>query len=161
MGASELRDNLIKEYENLYTDCNYSSLTYFNAAKSADRWAKGIVFWPAVVSAVAALMVAVNFPKQIGAVSAIASAVVATASYLGAGKRADSLRDSAKKLTILRHKVRLEMHLESKFDDAQLESSLRDHRTEYAGIVSSNELVADKFYAKAKKQIKEKALDYS
>ncbi len=160
MAVSEIHEKLVEECRNLYDDCNYTSLTYFAAAKSANRWAMGIIFWPAVVSAVAAFLVALNQPKQIGAVSAVASTVVATASYLGTGRRADSLRESASKLTVLRHKVRLEMSLASQLDDTALESTVRDLRAEYANIVTANELVSDRFFTAAQKKIKAKTLEY-
>lgn len=160
MTVSEVHKKLVEECQTLYEDCNYTSLTYFAAAKSADRWAKGIIFWPAVASAVAAFLVALDQPAQIAAVSAVASAVVATASYLGTGRRADSLLESARKLTVLRHKVRLEMSLASRLDDTALESTIRDLRAEYATIVEANELVPDRFFTAAQRKIKSNILEY-
>lgn len=160
MAVSEIHEKLVEECHNLYEDCNYTAVTYFAAAKSADRWAKGMIFWPAVISAVAAFLVALDQPGQIAAVSAVASAIVATASYLGTGRRPDSLLNTANQLTVLRHKVRLEITLASRLDDATLESTVRDLRAEYAGIVATNELVSDRFFTAAQKKIKANTLKY-
>ncbi|MEE6260194.1 hypothetical protein [Plantactinospora sonchi] len=161
MAASSAHDQLRKECENLYEDCNYTSLTYFNAAKSSDFWGKAIIFWPAVISSVASLLVSLNQPKQWGAVSAIASAVVATASFLGASKRADPLKDSAKRLTVLRHAVRLELALAMERDTDTLEKTVRDLRAEYGAIVASNELVPDRFFKRSQGQMRHGVLEYS
>ncbi|MGI5212923.1 hypothetical protein [Plantactinospora sp. CA-290183] len=161
MAAPSGHDQLRREFENLYEDCNYTSLTYFNAAKSADFWGKAIVFWPAVVSSIASLLVSLNQPKQWSALSAIASAIVATASYLGANKRADPLKDSAKKLTVLRHKVRLELALVMERDAENLETLVRDMRSEYAAIVSANELVPDRFFKRSQRQMQCGVLEYA
>ncbi|GHJ14065.1 MULTISPECIES: SLATT domain-containing protein [unclassified Micromonospora] len=160
MTVSDSHDRLAKEYARLYEDCNYSSLTYFNAAKSAEFSAKAIVFWPAVISALASLLVALNQPREWSAVSALASAVVATATFLGAGKRADSLKESAKKLTVLRHKVRLEMALSPDRDSEMLERVVRGLREEYGAIVATNETVSDRFFKLAQKQMDKKVLEY-
>ncbi|MEV1109394.1 SLATT domain-containing protein [Micromonospora sp. NPDC049751] len=160
MVVSESRSRLEREYSRLYEDCNYSSLTYFNAAKSTDFWAKNVVFVPAVVSAAASLLVALGQSKQWAAVSALASAIVATATFMGSSKRADSLKDSAKRLTNLRHKVRLEMALAPDRDLEELERTIRDLRDEYSAIVASNETVSDRFFTRAQKQMSKEVLEY-
>ncbi|MGC4847686.1 hypothetical protein ACLQ3F_10630 [Micromonospora sp. DT15] len=160
MDASDLRAELEKEYARLYEDCNYSSLTYFNAAKSAELWGKGVVFGPAVVSALASLLVAFNQPRQLSALGAVASAVVATATFLGAGKRADSLKDSAKRLTALRHRVRLEMVLAPGRESDATERIIRELREEYFAIIAMNEVVSDRFFKRAQDQINKGVLEY-
>jgi len=153
---------LVREMERMYEDCNYSAMTYFSAAKSAEFWSKAIVFWPAVASAFGALLVALDQPKLWGAIGAVAGAVAATASFVGGGDRkSSSYKDSAKRYTALRHRVRMELALAESSEGIELDEVVRKLRAEYESILSANEPVPDRFFKRASKRIDAKVLSYS
>lgn len=71
------------QLNNLSEDAGYSAQSYFEAAKAAEFWGRAIVFVPALLGAVAAIIVALGGTREWGAVGAVAGAVAATASFLG------------------------------------------------------------------------------
>jgi hypothetical protein len=149
-----------RELDRLYEDASYSSQTYFEAAKSAEFWGRGIVFLPALVAATASLLVALGEPKSWGAIGAVAGAVAATASFLGAERRANSLKESARRFTVLRHAAMLERNLALQRSDQDLEHIVRSLRDQYASIVSANELAGTRFFNRAQKRIDSGVLRY-
>ncbi|QKW16718.1 SLATT domain-containing protein [Verrucosispora sp. NA02020] len=157
---SERRGVMIRELDRLYEDASYTAQTYFEAAKSADLWGKNVVFLPAVASAVASILVALGEPKQWGAIGAVAGAIAATAAFLGADRKASSLKDTARKFTVLRHAVRLERELSEGRKEEELEQALRGLRDQYDLIVSTNEIVSSRFFRKASKRLKGGVLKY-
>ncbi|MEU5849240.1 hypothetical protein [Saccharopolyspora shandongensis] len=150
-----------RELERLYEDADFSAQSYFEAAKSAGFWARSIVFVPALLGACAALLVAVGAPKEWGALGAVAGAVAATSSFLGSTQRANSLLDSARKFTGIRHAARLELALASDSGDASaLEAKLRSLRGEYNEIVLMSEPVPNRLFQRAAKRIRKGVLEY-
>ncbi|MEV0314545.1 SLATT domain-containing protein [Nonomuraea fuscirosea] len=161
MAASHDLSPYLSELDTLYDDASYSAQSYFEAAKSAEFWGKAIVFLPAIASAIAALLVALDMPEQWGSVGAIAGAVAATASFLGSEKRASSYKETGRRFTELRHAARLERSLASnRQNEEEIEDKLRSLRQEYAAIVSTSELVGNRFFAKAKQRIDHGVLSY-
>lgn len=161
MATSHNLDPYVSEMDKLYEDATYSAQSYFEAAKSAEFWGKAIIFIPAIASAVAALLVALDMPKQWGSVGAIAGAVAATASFLGSDKRATAYKETGRRFTELRHEVRLERSLVSRRqNEVEIEDKLRSLRREYGAIVVTSELVGNRFFARAKQRIEGGALSY-
>ncbi|MET8864040.1 SLATT domain-containing protein [Nonomuraea sp. NPDC004580] len=151
----------LAELDNLYEDASYSAQSYFEAAKSAEFWGKAIVFLPALLSAVSALIVALGGPKQWAALGAISGAVAATAAFLGSEKRANSHKETGRQFTKLRHEVRLERALAHKRpDEGDLEERVRALREKYSTIVSTGELVGNRFFHRAQMRIKQGVLSY-
>ncbi|MET8339775.1 SLATT domain-containing protein [Streptosporangium canum] len=154
-------DPYLAELDSLYEDASYSAQSYFEAAKSAEFWGKAIVFVPALMSATAALLVALGWAKQWGAVGAVAGAVAATAAFLGSEKRASSHKETARQFTKLRHEVRFERSLAHKRrSDEDLEERIRVLRDNYNVIVSTGELVSNRFFSRAQQRIKKGVLSY-
>ncbi|MGX4658404.1 hypothetical protein ACWCHM_32495 [Micromonospora sp. SCSIO 07396] len=160
MPGASVEAELVSELERLYEDCNYSSQTYFEAAKSAEFWGRIIVFGPAVAAAVAALLVALGLPKQWSAVGAISAAIAATASFLGSDRRAAALRDTARRFTTLRHLIRLERTLAKNKTAEELENSVRALLDQYSSIAAANEIASNRFFLKAQDRIRAGVLNY-
>ena len=137
----------------LSTDANYSAQTYFEAAKSADFWSRVIVFFPALVSALAGVMTSFYSLKIGGPTSAISGAIAATASFIGSGKQAGFYRDSARKYTNLRHAVRLEIALAGSKSEAEMEEVARTLFERRQAIVATDEPVPNRFFDRASKRI--------
>ncbi|MFF5249137.1 SLATT domain-containing protein [Streptosporangium sp. NPDC000095] len=155
-----LRPYLV-ELDRLYEDASYSAQSYFEAAKSAEFWGKAIVFIPAVASAAASLLVALGGDKQWGAAGAVAGAIAATASFLGAGKQASSYKDSGRRFTELRHKARMERTLAMKRpNEMDVEKQLRLLRKEYGEVVSSSELISNRLFKRVQRRIDSGVLSY-
>jgi gas vesicle protein len=150
----------IAELDRLYDDASYSSQTYFEAAKSAEFWGRGIVFIPALLAAAAALLVSLGEARAWGAVGAIAGSVAATASFLGSERRANSLKESARRFTVLRHATMLERNLALQKSEHDLEQTVRSLRDQYAAIVSATDLAGNRFFERAQKRIKSGVLEY-
>jgi hypothetical protein len=144
----------VRELDRLYEDASYSAQTYFEAAKSADFWGKAIIFMPAVASGIASLLVALGEPKQWGAVGAVSGA------FLGADRKANPLKETARKFTILRHSARLEREFVAGRSEDEVEHVVRGLREQYSLIVSTNEVVPGRFFKKAQKRIKGGVLKY-
>src|SRR5262249_9407992 len=109
--SNEDKRAVLSEVEHLYTDSAYSAQAYFEAAKSAEFWGRGIVFVPAVLAAIASFLVAIGEPKEWGAVGSVTAAIAATASFLGSDKKATSLRETGRRHTVLRHAAGMELAL--------------------------------------------------
>ncbi|MEV7984751.1 SLATT domain-containing protein [Micromonospora sp. NPDC085948] len=157
---SERESPYVRELDRLYEDASYSAQTYFEAAKSAEAWGKSMVFGPALASALASFLVALGESKQWGAVGAVAGAIAATAAFLGADRKANSLKDTARKYTALRHSARLEKELSASRSDDDLDAVVRGLREQYSLIVSTNEVVASRFFKKAHTRIGAGVLKY-
>ncbi|MFF0574316.1 SLATT domain-containing protein [Streptosporangium saharense] len=155
-------DPYLAELDSLYEDASYSAQSYFEAAKSAEFWGKSIVFVPALMSAVSALLVALGWTRQLGAVGAIAGAIAATAAFLGSERRASSHKETGRQFTKLRHEVRFERSLAHKrSSDEELEERVRILRDNYNVIVSTGELVSNRFFSRAQERIKKGVLSYN
>jgi hypothetical protein len=147
--------------DNLREDSSYSAQAYFEAAKGADFWGRAIVFVPALVGAVAGIIVALGGGREWGSVGAVVGAVSATASFIGSSKRASSFKDSARQLTKLRHRAAMEIGLSSrKSSESELEEIVKALRSEYDSIVGSSEPVPDRAFMKAQKRIRSGVLEY-
>jgi hypothetical protein len=152
----------LAQLRKLDEDATYSAQSYFEAAKSAEIWGRAIVFVPAVLAAVAALIVALGGAKEFGAAGAVAGAVAATASFLGTDRKASSFKDSARQFTRLRHRASLELDLAERSDgEASLNAVVRALRKEYEDVVSVGEPVPGRAFRKAQKRIGAGVLTYS
>lgn len=91
MSTSDTPYESIKtELARIQSNCLYTAQGCFEAAKSAEKWGRLVVFIPACVTAICSLLVAVKvgpavFVSGLGAVS---GAVAATAAFLGSPKTA-------------------------------------------------------------------------
>ncbi|WP_431901326.1 SLATT domain-containing protein [Amycolatopsis thermoflava] len=151
----------VSQMSHLYEDASYSAQAYFEAAKLAEFWGRAIVFLPSLVGAIGGILVALDEPKQWGALSAVAGAVAATASFLGASRNAASYKDSARQFTTLRHKASLEIALAGRKDsEKDLENATRALREEYDAIVSSSEPTPGRAFRKAQNRIRDGVLEY-
>jgi hypothetical protein len=158
--ASELRP-YAAELNKIYIDALYNSQAYFEASKRLARTARLLVFFPAILAAVAGFLVAVGLPQWIGAVSAVAGAMSATASYLGADRKAAAYTRTAQLFTQLRHDVRRTRDLaEVAASVAHLRASLESFSTRYSEIIGSAEPTDNKDFEVAQKRIAEGAFDY-
>ncbi|MFB7289873.1 hypothetical protein [Actinacidiphila glaucinigra] len=151
----------MKLLETLSTDAEYSAQTYFEAAKSADFWSRIIVFFPALISAVAGMVTAFYSVKVGGPISAISGAVAATASFIGSGKQAGFYRDSARKYTNLRHAVRLEISMGGTKTETEMEEVTRTLFERRQSIVSADEPVPNRFFNRASKRIRAGVTSYN
>jgi hypothetical protein len=144
------------ELERIREHCLYSAQAYFEAAKRAEFWGRLMVFIPACVSALAGFMSALTKAPGWGGVSAIAGAVAATASFLGATKKAADFQSSARSYTALRHRVQLELGLISTddlWDKAQ--ETLRSLSETYVQIVATDIPVPNRSFNVARNRIRE------
>ena len=146
---------------NLREDASYSAQAYFEAAKSADFWGRAIIFVPALLGAVAGIIVALGGSREWGSVGAVVGAVSATAAFIGSSKRASSFKDSARQLTKLRHRASTEIGLcARKQSESELEEIIKALRNEYDAVVGASEPVPDRAFSKARKRIRAGVLDY-
>lgn len=151
----------VRQLEKIREDADYTAQGYFEAAKSAEFWGRTIVFVPAVLGALGGLLVALGLPKEIGAVSAVAGVIAATASFLGSEKRAASFKDSARRFTQIRHRTGMEIDLSSRaVDEATLNTTVRDLRQDYDTIVGTSEPIPNRSFKRAQKRISGGVLDY-
>ena len=149
------------QLEKLNEDASYSAQAYFEAAKSAEIWARAIIFVPAVLAAIAALIVALGGAKEFGAVGAVAGAVAATASFLGTDRKASSFKDSGRQFTRLRHRASMELDLSARIDtEERLDTVVRALRKEYEDVISVSEPVPGRAFRKAQKRIGDGVLSY-
>ena len=119
-------------------------------------------FLPAVLGAVAGIIVALGGAKEFGAVGAVAGAVAATASFLGADRKASSFKDSARQFTRLRHRASLELDLSSRApSEDQLDGIVRTLRKEYEDIIGGGKPIPGRAFRKAQKRIGGGVLKYS
>lgn len=95
----DVRSLYKSEFSKLVEDANYSAQTYYEASKAAEFWGKSVVFFPALLAAVASLLVALGLSKMWGAVAAVSAAITATASFLGTQRQAAAFRASGNSFT--------------------------------------------------------------
>ncbi|MFG2790003.1 SLATT domain-containing protein [Streptomyces sp. NPDC048419] len=152
----EQYDSIKSELEQIRENCLYSAQAYFEAAKSAEFWGRFVVFIPACASAISGFMSALNKTPTWGAISAVTGAVAATASFLGATKKAADFQSSARSYTALRQKVRLQLGLLAK-DDAWEEARdlLNSVNDAYIQIVSTDTPVPNRAFLIARKRIQQ------
>jgi len=149
------------QLENLRDDAGYSAQSYFEAAKSAELWGRAIVFVPALLGALAGVIIALGGAREWGAIAAVAGAVAATASFLGSDRKSGSFKESARQFTKLRHRAAMELKLASrKASESELEETLRTLRREYESVVNVSEPVPDRAFRKAKRRIDSGVLKY-
>jgi len=154
-------NGILRELERIHEDATFSAQTYFEAAKSSSFWGKSIVFIPSIAAAIAAFLVALDAPKQLTAVGAVASAVAATSSFLGSTRHAEYHLESAKEFTRVRHAARLEISLASPdVGSDNLEARLRKLRDEYDSIVSKTIPAPNRFFRRAQRRLNRGALAY-
>jgi hypothetical protein len=159
--SKQVTDPYMSQLLTLSEDANYSAQTYFEAAKSAEFWGRAIVFVPAVLGAIAGVIVALSGIREWGAVSAVAGAVAATASFLGSDRKSASFKESAKKFTNLRHRAAMEVKLAHRqLSEEDLGAILRSLRKEYEAVVLVTEPAPGRAFSKAQSRIKEGVLDY-
>lgn len=152
----------ILQLKKLNEDASYSAQAYFEAAKNAEFWGRSIVFLPAVLGAVAGIIVALGGVKEFGAVGAVAGAVAATAAFLGTDRKASSFKDSARQFTRLRHRASLELDLSARIpSEDQLDGIVRTLRKEYEDIIGGGESIPDRAFQKAQKRIGGGVLKYT
>ncbi|MFD3378351.1 MULTISPECIES: hypothetical protein [unclassified Streptomyces] len=144
------------ELERLAENCLYSAQSYFEAAKRAEFWGRFMVFIPACFAAVSGFMSTMSKDELWGAVSAVTGAIAATASFLGATKKAADFLLSARSYTSLRHRLRLEIGLlseEADFDVTQ--RMLRELSAAYMHIVENDVPVPNRSFAVARERIRQ------
>ncbi|MFJ3022507.1 SLATT domain-containing protein [Streptomyces tendae] len=149
-------DSLREQLESLHGNCLYSAQAYFEAAKRAELWGRLMVFLPACVSAVSGFMTYIGPKPFWGAVAAVAGSIAATASFLGAAKKATDFLNSARSYTILRHKVRLELQFLSVDSDVsfqEIRARVEQLNNEYTQIVSGDVPVPNRSFDLASKRI--------
>lgn len=140
--------------DNIYENSTYSAQGYFEATKSAEFWGKVIVFVPAMVSAIAGILVALDYSKSWGAVSAAAGLVAATGSFLGSERKAPSFKESARSYTQLRHEVGTTRTLASEKPSSDLAAAIEKYEERYCKIVSRDEPIPNRLFKKANRRIK-------
>ncbi|WP_156096252.1 SLATT domain-containing protein [Amycolatopsis jejuensis] len=158
---SEVVEVYTSQMRKIYEDASYSSQAYFEAVKYAEMWGRAIVFVPAILGAIAGILVALNYPKEWGSVGAVAGTVAATASFLGTNRNSASFKVSAREFTKIRHKAALEISLASRQStEIDLDNTLRSLRSSYDTIVETCEPVPSRPFAKAQKRIQKGVLEY-
>jgi hypothetical protein len=159
--SKQTADPYVSQLQALSEDAAYSAQTYFEASKSAEFWGRAIVFVPALLGAIAGVIVALSGVREWGAVGAVAGAVAATASFLGSDRKAASFKDSAKKFTNLRHRATMEVELASRqSSEEDLAAVLRSLRKEYEAVVLVTEPAPSNAFSKAQSRIKAGVLEY-
>ncbi|WP_156960617.1 hypothetical protein [Amycolatopsis taiwanensis] len=144
-----------KVLDRIYQNATYTAQSYFEAAKGAQLLGKLIVFVPALISAIAGALVALDFPKAWGIASATAGLVSATGSFLGAERKAPSFRESARRYTQLRHTTSTVLELSKYYKDIEeLASATKSIEAQYAEIISRDEPISNWYYRRASKRIK-------
>jgi hypothetical protein len=140
--------------DKLHSNATYSAQTYYESTKRAEFWGKAIVFAPAIVSALAGMFVALGADKSWGVASAMAGLVAATGSFLGAERKANSYKESARRYTQLRHEIeytRSTIPTYSSVSDLALE--VRKIKEQYQAIIDRDEPTPNRSFAKANKRI--------
>ncbi|MEU0184178.1 hypothetical protein ABZ312_23750 [Streptomyces sp. NPDC006207] len=142
------------ELERIHENCLYSAQAYFEAAKRAEFWGRLMVFIPACMSAISGFMSTLHKNPIWGAISAIAGAVAATASFLGVTKKASDFQSSARSYTALRHNVQMEIGLLSKDDSwDHAQGILRSMNAAYVQIVATDIPVTNRAFSVARRRI--------
>ncbi|MFD8296598.1 SLATT domain-containing protein [Streptomyces bauhiniae] len=159
MSISDTQFESIKtELRRIQGNCLYTAQGYFEAAKSAEKWGRLMVFIPACATAVSGFLVAVKVGPGVffSGLGAVAGAVAATAAFLGSPKTAADHLASARAYTALKHRVDAEINLMTEASDlAALEARTRELSTDYVRITSTDTPMANKFYEKARQRIQQ------
>ncbi len=149
------------EFDKLYTDATYSAQTYYEAAKSADFTGRAIVYIPALLAAVASLLIILGLSKNWGVVGVASGIITATSSFLGTQQKAAAFRNSGNSFTKLRHDARM---WRDTFVEVQPESdaidALKTLQGKYSDIVEGIQLPANRFFQRASNRISSKILEY-
>ena len=149
------------EFDKLAEDANYSAQTYYEASKAAEFWGRAIVFLPALLAAVASLLVTFGLSRLWGAVGALSAAIIATASFLGTQRQATAFRASGNNFTKIRHEARMwRDSLVEIQPETEILEALKELRKEYASAIDQIELPSNRYFAKASKRIERGVLDY-
>ncbi|CAD5968797.1 MULTISPECIES: SLATT domain-containing protein [Streptomyces] len=163
MSTSDTPYESIKtELARIQSNCLYTAQGYFEAAKSAEKWGRLMVFIPACVTAICSLLVAVKvgpavFVSGLGAVS---GAVAATAAFLGSPKTAADHLASARAYTALKHRADTEISFLTEASDlAVFEARTRELSADYVRITSTDTPMANKFHEKAQQRIQQGAAE--
>ena len=152
----EQYDSIKGELQRLHENCLYSAQAYFEAAKSAEFWGRVMVFIPACVSAISGFMSALNKTPTWGAVSAVAGAVAATASFLGSTRKSVDFQSSARSYTALRNRIQLQLGLLMKDDTwDEARETLRSMNDAYVQIVTADIPVPNRAFDVARKRIQQ------
>ncbi|MEV0690468.1 SLATT domain-containing protein [Streptomyces sp. NPDC050388] len=159
MSTSETPFERIKsELERIRGNCLYTAQGYFEAAKSAEKWGRLMVFIPACVTAICGFLVAVKVGPQVffSGLGAVAGAVAATAAFLGSPKAAADHLASARAYTALKHRADTEISLMTEASDlAVLEARTRELSADYIRTTATDTPMANKFYEKARRRIQQ------
>ncbi|WP_189274574.1 SLATT domain-containing protein [Kitasatospora griseola] len=152
--TQEQTDLLKAQLQEMHENCLYSAQAYFEASKRSERWGRLMIFLPACASATAGFMSALASRPIWGAVSAVAGAVAATASFLGGAKKSVDFLGSARAYTVLRHKIKLELQLISQVEEMdRIMEKVRILNDEYLQIVSTDSPVPNRSFELARKRI--------
>jgi hypothetical protein len=159
MSTSDTQFESIKtELKRIQSNCLYTAQGYFEAAKSAEKWGRLMVFIPACVTAISGFLVAVKVGPGVffSGLGAVAGAIAATAAFLGSPKKAADHLASARAYTALKHRVDTEISLMTEASDlAALEARTRELSTDYVRITSTDTPMANRFYEMARQRIQQ------
>jgi hypothetical protein len=159
MSTSDTQFESIKtELMRIQSNCLYTAQGYFEAAKSAEKWGRLMVFIPACVTAISGFLVAVKVGPGVffSGLGAVAGAIAATAAFLGSPKKAADHLASARAYTALKHRVDTEISLMTEASDlAALEARTRELSTDYVRITSTDTPMANRFYEMARQRIQQ------
>ncbi|MFF3936025.1 SLATT domain-containing protein [Streptomyces phaeofaciens] len=149
---------LKNQLESMHGNCLYSAQAYFEASKRAELWGRLMVFMPACVSAISGFMSSLGDRAFWGGISAVSGAVAATASFLGATKKASDFLTSARSYTILRHKVKLELQfLSAEADYSETRRRVEELNSEYTQIAATDIPVPNRSFGVASRRIEQGA----
>lgn len=156
MSVSDTELEILRsELERIKENCLYTAQGYFEAAKSAELWGRLMVFIPACVTAISALVIATgNTGPLLSSISAVSGAVAATASFIGSSKTAADYLASARAYTALRHEVQSKLTLLSSESDYEAAlKATRELNKDYIRITATDMPMPNRFFAKASKRI--------
>ncbi|MFJ8906304.1 SLATT domain-containing protein [Streptomyces sp. NPDC102351] len=159
MSTSDTPFESIKtELRRIQSNCLYTAQGYFEAAKSAEKWGRLMVFIPACVTAVSGFLAAVKIGPEVffSGLSAVAGAIAATAAFLGSPRAAADHLSSARAYTALKHRADTEISLMTEASDlAALEGRTRELSADYVRITSTDIPMANRFSEKARQRIQQ------
>lgn len=150
------------ELTRIQSNCLYTAQGYFEAAKSAEKWGRLMVFIPACVTAICSLLVAVKVGPEVffSGLGAVSGAIAATAAFLGSPKTAADHLASARAYTALKHRADTEISLMTEASDlAVLEVRTRELSADYVRITSTDTPMANRFYERAQQRIQQGAAE--
>ncbi|MGV9565387.1 SLATT domain-containing protein [Streptomyces sp. NPDC003480] len=155
-------ENIKTELTRIRSNCLYTAQGYFEAAKSAERWGRLMVFIPACMTAACSLLVAIKVGPEVffSGLGAVSGAIAATAAFLGSPKTAADHLASARAYTALKHRAETEISLMTEASDlAVLEVRTRELSADYVRITSTDTPMANKFYERALQRIQQGAAE--